>query len=109
MPVTDLRPKTLEVLHVEPSYLCHLSCPQCVPQKLRKSLKDPPYYLTPEMYGGFLSGLRAEGIEQIRLIIFEGRGDPLSSPHMEDIVRLTKRIYPQSTICITAGSWSSPP
>jgi len=110
LPVTSLRPSLLEVLHVEPSYLCHLSCPQCVPQKLRKSLKDPPYHLTPEMYEGFLKALHADGIDQVRLVIFEGRGDPFSSPHMETIIRLTKSYYPEAITSLTThGSFPPKP
>jgi len=110
LPVTSLRPSLLEVLHVEPSYLCHLSCPQCVPQKLRKSIKDPPYHLTPEMYEGFLKALRADGIEHIRLVIFEGRGEPFSSPHMEAIIRLTKSYYPDAVTSLTThGSFPPKP
>jgi wyosine [tRNA(Phe)-imidazoG37] synthetase (radical SAM superfamily) len=106
----ELKPRTLQVLHVEPSYLCHLSCPQCVPQKLRKSLKDPPYFLTPEMYAGFLNQLRLEGVDEIKLVVFEGRGDPLTSPHMEDLVRLTKASYPDANTCITThGSFAYKP
>ena len=91
----------LQVLHVEPSWMCHLSCPQCIPQKLRKSLKGPPYHLTPEMYEGFLKQLRAEGVAEIRLVIFEGRGDPLTSMHMESLLQLTKDYYPKASTCIT--------
>lgn len=91
----------LQVLHVEPSWMCHLSCPQCIPQKLRKSLKGPPYHLTPEMYEGFLKQLRAEGVAEIRLVIFEGRGDPLTSMHMEALLQLTKDYYPKASTCIT--------
>lgn len=109
-PAIELNPSVLQVLHVEPSYLCHLSCPQCIPQKLRKSLKDPPYHLTPPMYEGFLKQLRAEGIQEIKLVIFEGRGDPLTSPHMEDLVRITKTLFPTANTCITThGSFPYKP
>jgi hypothetical protein len=58
LPVSSTRISTLEVLHVEPSYLCHLSCPQCVPQKLRKSLKKPPYHLPADGYDAFLGQIK---------------------------------------------------
>ncbi len=101
LPHNQVDRTVLQVLHVEPSWMCHLSCPQCIPQKLRKSLKGPPYHLTPEMYDGFLKQLRAEGIEEIRLVIFEGRGDPLTSKHMENLLELTKSYYPKASTCIT--------
>src|SRR4051812_27033581 len=42
---TSLRPRVMEVLHIEPSYLCHLSCPSCIPAKERRGLKTPPYHM----------------------------------------------------------------
>ena len=100
----------LQVLHVEPSYMCHLSCPQCVPQKLRKSIKSPPYHLAPEMYDGFLRQLRSEGIREIKLVIFEGRGDPLASPDMEKLFDITRQYYPGASTCITThGSYPYKP
>ena len=50
-PVSETVPTSLDVLHVEPSYLCRLSCPLCIPSKLRISLKGAPYQMSPEMYG----------------------------------------------------------
>jgi MoaA/NifB/PqqE/SkfB family radical SAM enzyme len=90
----------LEILHIEPSYLCHLSCPQCIPSKLRKSLKEGPYHLTQEMYAGFLRQLRRE-IDTIRIVHFEGRGDPLNNKQMGELVRLTKQFYPSAIAKIT--------
>lgn len=101
VPHREVDPTVLQVLHVEPSYMCHLSCPQCVPQKLRKSLKNPPYHLKPDVYRGFLAQLRTEGVSQIKLVIFEGRGDPLSCTDLEELVKLTKEYYPKSNTCIT--------
>ncbi|MET3763070.1 hypothetical protein [Sphingomonas sp. UYEF23] len=106
IPEAHEAPNVMQVLHVEPSYLCHLSCPQCIPQKLRKSLKHPPYHLTPEMYEGFLRQLRAEGVSHIKLVIFEGRGDPLACPHIEQLLDLTKVYYPRASTSITThGSY----
>ena len=70
-----LRPKVMQVLHLEASYLCHLSCPQCIPSSLRRDLKDAPYHLTVPTLQALLNQLRSEGIESIRLVHFEGRGD----------------------------------
>jgi len=106
----DTRDDTLQVLHVEPSFMCHLSCPLCIPQKARKSLKNPPYHLTGEMYEGFMKQLKREGIKEIKLIIFEGRGDPLSSPHMDDLVKITRECFPTSSTSITThGSFPYKP
>jgi molybdenum cofactor biosynthesis enzyme MoaA len=101
LPIEQIDPTVLQVLHVEPSFLCHLSCPLCIPQKQRKSIKSPPYHLTVAMYEGFLKQLRKEGIRQIKLAIFEGRGDPLSCPDMEALIEITKSYYPTANTCIT--------
>lgn len=39
----NLRPRTMEVLHLEASYLCHLSCNSCIPASERRGLERPPY------------------------------------------------------------------
>lgn len=101
MPVKELKPSVLEVLHVEPSFLCHLNCPQCIPSKIRKSIKQGPYHLDPAAYDGFLAGLKRDGVKAIRLVIFEGRGDPLNNKQMGELVRLTKQHFPQSNTSIT--------
>lgn len=100
-PIDKIDDSVLQVLHVEPSWMCHLSCPQCVPQKMRKSLKGPPWHMSASMFEGFLKQLRSEGISQIKLIIFEGRGDPLSCPEMEQLLALSKQYYPRSSTSIT--------
>lgn len=100
-PVWEMRPTTLEVLHVEPSFLCHLSCPQCIPAGLRRSLKEGPYNLAPAAYESFLEQLRREGVRAIRLVIFEGRGDPLNNSRVSELVRLTKTRFPGAFTSIT--------
>src|SRR5579862_8323640 len=85
-PVVSMRPRTLEALHVEPSYLCHLACPQCIAPKVRRSLKAPPYHLAPADFDAFLAQLKRESVEHIALVIFEGRGDPLSNQHIGELV-----------------------
>jgi molybdenum cofactor biosynthesis enzyme MoaA len=99
--VGDGVPTSLDVLHVEPSYLCRLSCPLCIPSKLRISLKGAPYQLSPEMYGAFLRQLRRENVSRIELVHFEGRGDPVSNPRLGELVALTKDHYPTAHTLIT--------
>jgi molybdenum cofactor biosynthesis enzyme MoaA len=99
--VAQLKPKSLEVLHLEPSYLCHLSCPQCIPAVDRKLIKSPPYHMSPVLLDKVLTKLKNEGVLQIPLIHFEGRGDPLTSPHIAELVYLTRKYYPTSVIGLT--------
>ncbi|MDM8557301.1 hypothetical protein [Candidatus Parabeggiatoa sp. HSG14] len=75
--VTSLYPKIIRVLHIEPSYLCQLACPQCVEPKLRLQLKKPPYNMSLSFYHKLLQQLQDEEIATIRLVHFEGRGEPL--------------------------------
>lgn len=104
--VTALRPRTMEVLHLEASYLCHLSCPQCIPAKARRDLKSPPFNMTPRLLEGLLRELRSEGIDAIRFIHFEGRGDPLVNPALPQLIESSRRFYPRSIIgATTHGSY----
>lgn len=98
---TAVRPRAMEVLHIEPSYLCHLSCPCCIPAKERRGLKSPPYHMSPEMMEGLLRELRSEGVQDIRFIHFEGRGDPLMNPVLETLIRLSRHYFPKSFIGVT--------
>jgi molybdenum cofactor biosynthesis enzyme MoaA len=105
-----LHPTVMQVLHLESSYLCHLSCPQCIPAASRHSLKDPPYHMTVPMLDGLLKQLRNDGVESIRLVHFEGRGDPLMNPWMGELVKLTKTVYPDAfTKVTTHGSYPYKP
>jgi hypothetical protein len=98
---TVLHPRTMELLHLEASYLCHLSCPQCIPANVRRSLKGPPYNMTPGFLDGLLRQLRREGVEHIRVIHFEGRGDPLVNARLPDLIETSKRHFPKSLVGLT--------
>jgi len=105
-----LRLGTMELLHLEASYLCHLSCPQCIPAALRHELKAPPYHLSPAMLEGLLRQLRSEGVRHIKVVHFEGRGDPLMNPWMDQLMALTKSAYPDAyTMATTHGSYPYKP
>ena len=98
----SLNPKEMRVLHIEPAYLCQLACPQCIVPKLRLELKKPPYYMTLPYYEGLLKQLRRDGVEKIRFVHFEGRGDPLLNKNLGDMVRLTREIYPGTFTKVTS-------
>jgi len=96
-----LRPKVMRVLHVEASYLCHLNCWYCVPSKERRRSKRPPYNMEPAFYEALLRRLKQEGVERIGLIHFEGRGDPMTNRKLGELVRLSRRHYPESLTKVT--------
>lgn len=99
--VDSLHPRTMRVLHIEPAYLCQLSCPQCILPKVRLQLKKPPYYMTLSYYETLLNRLRDEGVQAIRIVQFEGRGEPLLNQSIGDMVHLTRDMYPEAHIQIT--------
>jgi len=102
----DLKPKVMQVLHVEASYLCHLSCPQCIPARDRKHLKGPPYHMTIAMMEQVLETIKAEGVSELQFVHFEGRGDPLANPHLKDLIKLAKQHYPRAHVgATTHGSY----
>src|SRR5712691_9041489 len=58
------------------------------------------------MLDGLLRQLQREGVDSIRVVHFEGRGDPLMNPDMGELVKLTKKAYPDAfTIVTTHGSY----
>jgi hypothetical protein len=95
------RPRIMEVLHLEASYLCHLSCPQCIPSTDRKALRTPPYHLRLELLEGLFQHLKREGVDHIRFILFEGRGDPLLNTHLAQLIESAQNYYPNSLIGLT--------
>lgn len=102
----ELRPKVMQVLHIEASYLCHLSCPQCIPARDRKRLKEPPYHMTAAVMERVLARLRTEGVTDLQFVHFEGRGDPLSNPQLKDLIRLCRQYFPRTCIgATTHGSY----
>ncbi|MEM1179194.1 MAG: radical SAM protein [Acidobacteriota bacterium] len=98
----NTHPRVINNLHIEPAYLCQLACPQCFTPKQRLGLKKPPYYMTLEFYRGLLSQLRSEGIEHIRVVHFEGRGEPLLQKKLGEFVIATKELFPNAFVMATS-------
>jgi hypothetical protein len=102
----ELRPRSMEVLHLEASYLCHLSCPQCIPAADRKTLRTPPYHLRLELLEGLFQHLNREELDHIGFILFEGRGDPLLNTQLAKLIECARNYYPNSLIGLTThGSY----
>lgn len=96
-----VRPASMNILHVEPSYLCHLSCPQCISAAARKGLVEPPYNMPPEVFQALLVQLKRDGIQDIRIVHFEGRGDPLVNPGLGSMVKSVRELYPGAETMVT--------
>lgn len=97
----SLSPRKMRVLHIEPTFLCQLACPQCLAPKVRLAVKKPPYYLNISFYEAILRQLKNEGVESIGLVHFEGRGDPLLHQELGEMVELTRSYFPDSLIKAT--------
>ncbi len=107
---TVLRPVEVCVLHVEASYYCHLSCPQCIPAAERRRRMPGPHTLDPALFEAFLRRLKADGVSRIRYLYFEGRGDPLVNPALGKMVELTKVEFPGVfTNVVTHGNYPFKP
>jgi wyosine [tRNA(Phe)-imidazoG37] synthetase (radical SAM superfamily) len=99
--IAEVKPGTIRILHIEASYLCQLSCLQCIPAKDRKHLKDGPYHMPPRVFEAVLRKLRSEGVRQIGIVHFEGRGDPLMNPLLGELIDLTHLVYPGARTMVT--------
>ena len=107
---TASKPKAIQILHLEASYLCHLSCPQCIPARLRHSLSAPPYNMSSEMLRSLMEQLSSEGVKTVRIIHFEGRGDPLVNPNLGELILLSKQYFPAAVSMVTThASYSYKP
>ncbi len=98
---TASKPTAIQILHLEASYLCHLSCPQCIPAKLRHSMSAPPYNMSTAMLRSLMEQLLSEGVKIVRIIHFEGRGDPLVNPKLGELILLSKQYFPNAVSMIT--------
>ena len=98
---TSLNPSVIQVLHLEASYLCGLSCPQCIPAKLRCTLGSPPYNMSITMLRSIMEQLNSEGVASIQTIHFEGRGDPLSNYNLGALIQLSKQYFPAAVTMVT--------
>lgn len=79
----------LRCLQVEPSFLCNVDCPLCVPLRERKSAKPPPYHLDPAVWRKVVDDLAAHRFS-VETVYYSGRGEPLLHPDFPALVRYAK-------------------
>lgn len=103
LPVSDLR-SSLGTIHLEASWLCNLDCPLCVPKRVRRHSKAPPYHLTPEMWSALLDNLSRNGVKHVGGLHIEGRGEPLMNPWLAEIVSRFKARYPAACTAVTTNA-----
>lgn len=79
----------VRIFQVEPSYLCNLNCPLCVPRHRRKLSKEPPYNLPIEYFDKVVDDFYKNKIN-IGVIDFCGRGEPLMNNNIFKMVSYAK-------------------
>jgi tungsten cofactor oxidoreducase radical SAM maturase len=84
----------LRKLYVEPTTACNLNCRTCI----RNVWQDPQEHMD---LGTFVQLLQqTQEFPNLRRVVFSGLGEPLTHPHILDMVRLTR----QRGLEVTIGS-----
>jgi hypothetical protein len=102
------RGKVIEVFQVEPSLACQLDCPGCIPMKQRKNRieRTPVGHLVmdPKVFEKILRDFHGAGL-QIRIIDYQGHGEPTLNREVWNMIRLAKSLYPDTfmTMCTHAN------
>jgi organic radical activating enzyme len=94
--------RQIEILHVEPSWLCNLDCPLCIPRAQRKTLKPPPYHLDSSLWEAIVANLARNGVT-VRVLHLEGRGEPLMHPELPRLLRAFHAAFPQAHVQLTTN------
>lgn len=102
--ITD---KIINFFQIEPTILCNLHCPSCIPPEKRKGyLRDHGYgnvFLKKTIVEKILSDLRNHGVT-IKNIELIGHGEPLIGTDTWEIVRICREIFPSSYISMTTNA-----
>jgi tungsten cofactor oxidoreducase radical SAM maturase len=91
-----LLPRTpdLRKLYVEPTTSCNLNCRTCI----RNTWDDPQAYMEMEIFQQLVEGVKE--FPKLQRVIFSGLGEPLTHPHLLDMVRLVR----ERGLAVTIGS-----
>lgn len=98
----------IDTFQVEPSMACNLDCPGCIPIKDRKARVAKTWcghlILAPKILEKILKDFHRAGMS-IRVIDFQGHGEPTLNPDIWDMVRMAKSMFPKSylTMCTHAN------
>ena len=110
MPFSDgyKRARYIDTFHVEPSMACNLDCPGCIPIKDRKARVAKTWcghlILAPKILEKILKDFHRAGMN-IRMIDFQGHGEPTLNPDVWSMIRMAKSLFPKSyaSICTHAN------
>lgn len=92
----------IDVIQVEPSSRCTLSCKACATREERLAL-DPPSHMKPEVFSKILGKLMESGIS-VKTFDFSGHGEPTSNPDLWELVRIARESFPLSHIYLITNS-----
>ncbi len=105
---TNKRNPYIDTFQVEPSLACQLDCPGCIPIKDRKTRIAKTWcghlILAPKILEKILKDLHRAGV-QIRVIDFQGHGEPTLNPDVWNMIRMAKSLFPRAdaTMCTHAN------
>ena len=105
---TYARDRYCDIFQVEPSMACQLDCPTCIPIKDRRITVARSWcghlMLAPKVLEKILKDFRRAGIT-IRMIDFQGHGEPTLNRDVWSMIGMAKSLYPEShaTMCTNSN------
>ncbi len=102
------RDRYIDTFQVEPALACQLDCPGCIPMKERKTrlvrTSVGHLILAPKVFEKILGDFSRAGM-RIRVIDFQGHGEPTLNRDVWSMIRMAKSLFPKSylTMCTHAN------
>src|SRR5229473_1702276 len=102
------RDRYIDTFQVEPALACQLDCPGCIPMKERKNrIERTPVghlILAPKVFEKIIGDFSRAGM-RIRVIDFQGHGEPTLNRDVWSMIRMAKTLFPKSyaTMCTHAN------
>lgn len=84
----------LRKLYVEPTTVCNLNCRTCI----RNVWEDPKVHMEVEIFYQFVEQLKE--FPGLQRVVFSGLGEPLTHPHILEMVRVIRELR----LAVTIGS-----
>jgi tungsten cofactor oxidoreducase radical SAM maturase len=81
-------------IYVEPTTVCNLTCRTCI----RNIWEDPKAHMEMELFDQLLEQVKA--FPDVQRVVFGGLGEPLTHPHILEMVRMVRELG----ISVTIGS-----
>ena len=102
------RDRYIDTFQVEPALACQLDCPGCIPMKERKTrlvrTSVGHLILAPKVFEKIIGDFSRAGM-RIRVIDFQGHGEPTLNRDVWSMIRMAKSLFPKSyaTMCTHAN------